>query len=104
MATSRAGPCSGGCLGCGAGVLILDEPTAELDVRTEAALFDRFLDTTAGVTTILVTHRLSSVRHAERIVVLDPEQGIVEDGSYDELMAAGGVFAGLFRLQAGRFQ
>ncbi|MFI6722034.1 ATP-binding cassette domain-containing protein [Kribbella sp. NPDC050470] len=88
----------------GAGVLILDEPTAELDVRTEAALFDRFLDMTAGVTTILVTHRLSSVRHAERIVVLDPERGIVEDGSYDELMAADGVFAGLFRLQAGRFQ
>ncbi|MFI7064325.1 ATP-binding cassette domain-containing protein [Kribbella sp. NPDC050124] len=88
----------------GAGVLILDEPTAELDVRTEAALFDRFLDMTASVTTILVTHRLSSVRHAERIVVLDPERGIVEDGSYDELMAADGVFAGLFRLQAGRFQ
>jgi ATP-binding cassette, subfamily B, bacterial len=88
----------------GAGVLILDEPTAALDVRTEAALFDRFLDMTAGVTTILVTHRLSSVRHAERIVVLDPEQGIVEDGSYDELMATDGQFAALFRLQAGRFR
>ncbi|TCO28459.1 ABC-type multidrug transport system fused ATPase/permease subunit [Kribbella steppae] len=88
----------------GAGVLILDEPTAALDVRTEAALFDRFLDMTAGVTTILVTHRLSSVRHAERIVVLDPERGIVEDGSYDALMAADGQFAALFRLQAGRFR
>jgi ATP-binding cassette subfamily B protein len=59
---------------------------------------------TAGITTILVTHRLSSVRHAERIVVLDPERGIVEDGSYDELMAADGQFASLFRLQAGRFR
>jgi ABC-type multidrug transport system fused ATPase/permease subunit len=88
----------------GAGVLILDEPTAALDVRTEAALFARFLDMTAGVTTILVTHRLSSVRHAERIVVLDPERGIVEDGSYDDLMAADGQFASLFRLQAGRFR
>ncbi|MEU4293041.1 ABC transporter ATP-binding protein [Kribbella sp. NPDC026596] len=87
----------------GAGVLILDEPTAALDVRTEAALFERFLEMTRGVTTVLVTHRLSSVRHVDRIVVLDSERGIVEDGSYDALMAADGTFAQLFRLQGSRF-
>ena len=55
----------------GAGVLILDEPTAQLDVRAEAELFDRFLELTAGLTTILISHRFSSVRHASRIVVLE---------------------------------
>lgn len=87
----------------GAGVLVLDEPTAALDVRAEAAIFDRFLEVTGGVTSILVSHRLSSVRHAERIVVLGPA-GIVEDGSHDELLRAGGVYAQLFRLQAARFE
>jgi ATP-binding cassette subfamily B protein len=87
----------------GAGVLVLDEPTAALDVRAEAALFDRFLQVTRGVTTILVSHRLSSVRHADRIVVLDPIDGIVEDGAHEELMAAGGRYARMFSLQARRF-
>lgn len=86
----------------GAGVLVLDEPTAALDVRAEAAIFDRFLEVTRGVTSILVSHRLSSVRHAERIVVLGPD-GIEEDGSHEELLAAGGTYAHLFRLQASRF-
>lgn len=88
----------------GAGVLVLDEPTAALDVRAEAALFDHFLEVTRGVTTILVSHRLSSVRHADRIVVLDGEHGgIVEDGSHEELMALGGRYAEMFSLQARRF-
>ncbi len=88
----------------GAGVLVLDEPTAALDVRAEAALFDRFLDVTRGVTTILVSHRLSSVRHAQRIVVLDGVSGtIVEDGSHDELISRGGEYADMFALQARRF-
>ncbi|MDX6250343.1 MAG: ATP-binding cassette, subfamily bacterial [Kribbellaceae bacterium] len=87
----------------GAGVLILDEPTAALDVRAEAALFDRFLEVTRDVTTILVSHRLSSVRHADRIVVLDPGAGIVEDGSHEELLEAGGRYAEMFALQAQRF-
>ncbi|GAB3411755.1 ABC transporter ATP-binding protein [Flindersiella endophytica] len=86
----------------GAGLLILDEPTASLDIRAEAELFDRFLELTADVTTILVSHRLSSVRHAGRIVVLDGGR-IVEDGSHDELLAAGGPYATMFRLQADRF-
>jgi ATP-binding cassette, subfamily B, bacterial len=91
----------------GAGLLILDEPTAALDVRAEAALFDRFLEVTRGATTILVSHRLSSVRHAERVVVVDRVPGggarVVEDGTHDELVAAGGSYAELFRTQAARF-
>ncbi len=88
----------------GAGVLVLDEPTAALDVRAEAALFDRFLDVTRDVTTILVSHRLSSVRHADRIVVLDGESGqIVQDGTHTELLARGGPYAVMFTLQARRF-
>ncbi|MFC6704776.1 ATP-binding cassette domain-containing protein [Flexivirga alba] len=86
----------------GAGVLVLDEPTAALDVRAEAEIFSRFLEVTRGVTTILVSHRLSSVRHAERIVVLGPD-GVVQDGSHDELLASGGPYAEMFRLQAARF-
>lgn len=86
----------------GAGLLILDEPTASLDVRTEADLFDRFLSLTRGVTTILVTHRLSSVRHAERIVVLAGGR-VVEDGTHEALMAAGGLYARMYQLQAARF-
>jgi len=87
----------------GAGILVLDEPTANLDVRAEAALFEDFLDLTRGLTTILISHRFSTVRHADRIVVL--EGGcVVEDGSHDELLAAGGRYAGMFQLQAARFR
>jgi ATP-binding cassette, subfamily B, bacterial len=86
----------------GAGVLVLDEPTAALDVRAEAELFDNFLTVTRGLTTILVSHRLSSVRHADRIVVLDQGR-IVEDGSHEALVAAGRGYARMFALQAERF-
>ncbi len=86
----------------GAGVLVLDEPTAALDVRSEAAIYDRFLDLTAGLTTIVISHRFSTVRRADRIVVI--EQGVVvEDGSHDALMAADGRYAHMFGLQASRF-
>jgi ATP-binding cassette subfamily B protein len=86
----------------GAGVLVLDEPTAALDVRAEAEIFGRFLEVTAGVTSILVSHRLSSVRHADRIVVLGPA-GVVEDGSHEELLGSGGPYAEMFAMQASRF-
>ena len=87
----------------GAGILVLDEPTANLDVRAEAALFEDFLDLTRGLTTILISHRFSTVRHAERICVL--EGGVVvEDGSHHELLAANGRYAELFLLQAERFR
>ncbi|HZC25470.1 MAG TPA: ABC transporter ATP-binding protein [Actinopolymorphaceae bacterium] len=86
----------------GAGLLVLDEPTANLDIRAEAELFDRFLTLTRGTTTILVSHRLSSVRHADRIVVL-AEGRVAEDGTHEQLMKAGGRYATMFRLQAERF-
>jgi ATP-binding cassette, subfamily B, bacterial len=86
----------------GAGVVILDEPTAQLDVRGEAEIFRRLLDATSGVTTILVSHRFSTVRHADHICVLDQGR-VAELGSHDELMARGGEYATMFTLQAARF-
>jgi ATP-binding cassette subfamily B protein len=87
----------------GAGVLVLDEPTANLDVRAEAAFFDRFLDLTRGLTTILISHRFSTVRRADRIVVLEDGR-VLEDGTHAELLGANGRYAELFRLQAARFE
>lgn len=89
-------------LAAGARVLVLDEPTAALDVRAEAAFFDRFVELTHGVTTVLISHRFSSVRRADHIVVIDAGR-VVEQGSHDELMRSDGHYARLFRLQAERF-
>jgi ATP-binding cassette subfamily B protein len=86
----------------GASVLILDEPTAQLDARAEVAFFDRFLELTRGLTTVVISHRFSTVRRADRIAVLDGGQ-ITEQGSHEALMAAGGQYAELFGLQARRF-
>ena len=86
----------------GAGVVLLDEPTAQLDVRGEAEIFDRILAATRQCTTILISHRFSTVRHADRICVL--EQGrVIELGSHEELMALGGRYRTMFDLQAQRF-
>jgi ATP-binding cassette subfamily B protein len=86
----------------GAGVLVLDEPTANLDVRSEVELFNRFLEVTRGVTTILISHRFSTVRRADRIVVLEGGR-VAEEGTHEELVAAGGHYATSFRLQADRY-
>jgi ATP-binding cassette subfamily B protein len=86
----------------GASLLVLDEPTAALDVRAEAEFFDRFLDVTSGVTSVIIAHRFSSVRRADHIVVLDGGR-VAEQGDHEELMALGGRYAGLFALQARQF-
>jgi ABC-type multidrug transport system fused ATPase/permease subunit len=86
----------------GAGLVLLDEPTAQLDVRGEAEIFDRILAATRHATTILISHRFSTVRHADRICVLEHGR-VVELGTHDELMAAGGRYRTMFELQASRF-
>ncbi|MGW0836125.1 ABC transporter ATP-binding protein [Streptomyces prunicolor] len=86
----------------GASVMILDEPTAQLDVRAEVEFFDRFLDITRGLTTVVISHRFSTVRRADQIVVLDKGR-VAERGTHDQLVAADGLYARLFRLQAERF-
>lgn len=89
-------------LEAGAQVLVLDEPTAHLDVRAEADLYEHFLRLTRGRTSVLVSHRFSTVRRADRIVVLERGR-VVEQGSHDELVTAGGRYAAMFALQASRF-
>ena len=86
----------------GAGVVLLDEPTAQLDVRGESEIFDRLLTTTRHCTTILISHRFSTVRHANRICVLEHGR-VIELGTHDELMALGGRYRTMFDLQAQRF-
>jgi ABC-type multidrug transport system fused ATPase/permease subunit len=86
----------------GAGLVLLDEPTAQLDVRGEAEIFDRLLAATRHCTTILISHRFSTVRHANRICVLEHGR-VIELGTHDELMALGGRYRTMFDLQAKRF-
>jgi ATP-binding cassette subfamily B protein len=84
-------------------VLVLDEPTAALDPRTEYEIFSRFQDLTQGKTTILVSHRFSTVKIADKIIVI--EKGfIIEQGSHKDLMAKQGVYFELFNLQAKGYQ
>ena len=86
----------------GARVLVLDEPTANLDVRAEADIYDKFIDLTQGLTTIVISHRFSTVRRADQIVVIDDGR-VTERGSHDDLLALGGRYATMFRVQADRF-
>lgn len=83
-------------------VLVLDEPTAHLDVRAEAEFYDNVVSAVSGVTVVLISHRLSTVRRADRIVVIDDGR-VAESGSHAELMDRKGTYAGLYRLQADRF-
>lgn len=80
-------------------LLILDEPTAALDARAENEVFQRFADLTKGKSAVLISHRFSTVRMADRILVLDKGE-IIELGSHEELLAEGGRYAELFLLQA----
>lgn len=84
-------------------ILILDEPTAMLDVHLEHDLYERFSGLTKGLTTLLISHRFSTVRMADRVAVLE-DRRIVESGSHDELMSHRGRYAELFELQARRFR
>jgi len=86
----------------GAGLVLLDEPTAQLDVRGEAEIFERVLAAARSCTTILISHRFSTVRHVDRIAVVE-HGGVVELGSHDELMALRGRYWTMFTLQAERF-
>jgi ATP-binding cassette subfamily B protein len=87
----------------GAGVLILDEPAAHLDARSEARLFEHYLELTRGVTTIVVSHRFSTVRRASSIVVIRDGR-IAEQGTHDDLVRLGGHYAAMFRVQASSFE
>jgi ATP-binding cassette subfamily B protein len=87
----------------GRGILVLDEPTAHLDIHAEDAFYDRLHAAAPGASKILISHRLSTVRRADRIVLLDGGR-ITEEGSHDELMAQGGDYARMFALQAARFR
>ena len=81
-------------------VLVLDEPTSALDARTEAAVADALRELSRGRTTFVIAHRLSTVRDADRVIVLDAGR-VVESGSPADLLAAGGHYARLVRLQEG---
>jgi ATP-binding cassette subfamily B protein len=80
-------------------VIILDEPTAALDARAEHETFSRFAELASGQMVVLISHRFSTVRMAERIIVLE-SGAILEEGSHDQLMERNGLYAELFRLQA----
>ena len=84
-------------------LLILDEPTAALDARSELEVFERFAELTEGKMALLISHRFSTVRMADRIVVLSGGR-LIEEGSHQELMATGGLYASMFEMQAASYR
>ena len=84
-------------------VLVLDEPTASMDAEAEAEIYHRLADLTERQMAVLISHRFSTVRMADRIIVLDQGQ-VAEEGSHEQLMNADGVYARLFTLQAAGYQ
>ena len=86
-----------------ADLLILDEPTAALDAKSELEVFERFAELTEGKMALLISHRFSTVRMADRIVVLSGGR-LIEEGDHAQLMASGGVYAGMFEMQAASYR
>ena len=86
-----------------ADILVLDEPTASMDAASEAAVFEHFRKMSENKMTILISHRFSTVRAADQIIVIH-DGSIVERGNHDSLMADDGQYAHLFRLQAKGYQ
>jgi ATP-binding cassette subfamily B protein len=86
-----------------AALVILDEPAAALDAEAEYQLFERFREFVAGKAALLISHRFSTVRMADHILVLEGGK-IVESGSHEALMARGGRYASLYEMQAGRYR
>jgi ATP-binding cassette, subfamily B, bacterial len=84
-------------------LLILDEPTAALDAKSEREVFERFADLTKNKTTVLISHRFSTVRMADRILVLEGGR-IAEQGPHDQLVREGGRYAEMFELQAAGYR
>jgi ATP-binding cassette subfamily B protein len=84
-------------------LLILDEPTAALDARSELEVFQRFAELTEGKMALLISHRFSTVRMADRIVVLAGGQ-LIEEGDHQSLMTAGGTYAQMFQMQASSYR
>ncbi|UKZ02936.1 ABC transporter ATP-binding protein/permease (plasmid) [Streptomyces viridifaciens] len=87
----------------GASVLVLDEPTAHLDIRAELAFFSQVIARVTGISVVLISHRLSTVRQADRIVLLE-EGRVSESGTHEELLAMNGTYSEMFELQAARFR
>jgi ATP-binding cassette subfamily B protein len=83
-------------------VLVLDEPTSWMDVRGEAEFYDRFIELTQGLTTVVISHRFSTVRLADHICVLEHGR-LSEEGTHEELLRRNGLYSEMFRLQASRF-
>jgi ATP-binding cassette subfamily B protein len=84
-------------------LLVLDEPTASLDARSEFEVFERFAELTCGKMALLISHRFSTVRMADRIVVLEGGR-LVEEGNHGQLLALGGRYAAMFEMQAASYR
>jgi ATP-binding cassette subfamily B protein len=84
-------------------VLVLDEPTASLDARAEFEVYQRFAELTTGKMAVLISHRFSTVRMADRIFVLEGGR-IAEEGSHHQLVALGGKYAEMFEMQAAGYR
>ena len=84
-------------------LLILDEPTAALDARAENEVFERFSELTRGKMALLISHRFSTVRMADRILVLQ-KGGIAEQGGHEQLVKSGGLYSEMFEMQAANYR